>query len=87
MFPNSHETQDAKIARLEAHNYHAWRQINELRAEHQELKKDREALLRYILWRLLISLGLLIGALVSKGSTGGSVAGVVLHALTGSFGG
>ncbi len=87
MFPsNGHPSPEAKIARLEAHVFHISLKQKELEQEHRELKKDREALLRYMLWRLVIFLGLLIGALASKDSTGGSLPGAVLRALTGSFG-
>jgi hypothetical protein len=87
MFPaNGDPSPGAKIARLEAHVFHLSRHIKELENEHSELKKDREALLRYILWRLVIFLGLLIGALASKGSNEGSLPGAILRALTGSFG-
>ena len=87
MFPrDAHPSPEAHIARLEAHVFHLSRHIKELEDEHSELKKDRAALLRYILWRLVIFLGLLIGALASKGSNDGSLPGVILRALTGSFG-
>ncbi len=88
MFPPSGHPRspEERLSAAETHLYHAWQKIRELEAEHRELKKDREALLRYMLWRLVIFLGLLIGALVSKGSTGGSLVGALLNALTASFG-
>ena len=84
--PNGNGPPEAKIARLEAHVWHLSQKQRELEAEHRELKKDREALLRYIMWRLAIFLGLLIGALASNDSTGGSLVQGILHALTGSLG-
>jgi hypothetical protein len=87
MFPRNHgEQPEAKISRLEAHVFHLSLKQKEQENEFRELKKDREALLRYILWRLVIFLGLLIGALASKGSNEGSLPGAILRALTGSFG-
>ena len=87
MFPqNGNGPPEVKIARLEAHVYHLSLKQRDLEQEHKELKKDREALLRYIMWRLVIFSGLLIGALASKGSTGGSLIRDLLHALIGSFG-
>jgi hypothetical protein len=87
MFPhNGSQHPEAKIARLEAHVFHLSLKQRELEAEHSELKKDREALLRYILWRLVIFSGLLIGALVSNGSSDGSTLKGISSALTGSLG-
>ena len=84
MFPRSQgEQPDAKIARLEAHVFHLSLKQKEQESEFQELKKDREALLRYILWRLVIFLGLLIGALASKDSTSGSLLKVLSKVLIG----
>ena len=86
MFPgNAHPSPEAKIARLEAHVFHLSLKQKELDNEHRELKKDREAMLRYILWRLVIFLGLLIGALASNGSTEGSLRKAISSALTGLF--
>jgi hypothetical protein len=84
--PHGHPSPEAKIARLEAHVYHLSLKQKELDEEHSELKRDREALLRYILWRLVIFLGLLIGALASNDSTGGSLKKALSSALTGLFG-
>jgi len=88
MFPPNGKDQapEAKIARLEAHVYHLWAKLRETEAEQHELKKDREALLRYILWRIVIFLGLLVGALASKGSTHGSLITAIFGALTSSVG-
>ena len=93
MFPNGQETQESKIARLEAHVFHLWHKQKEAEIEHQrleqeqkELKKDREALLKYIGWRIVLFLGLVIGGLVSKGSTHGSLITAIYGALMGSFG-
>jgi hypothetical protein len=73
MFPtNGDPSPGAKIARLEAHVFHLSRHIKELEDEQREMKRDREALLRYVLWRLIIPIGMLIGALASKGSIKGS---------------
>ena len=70
MFPRSgNTTAEAKIARLEAHVYHLSLKQSELEHEQKELKKDREALIRAILWRLIFVTGAVIGALVSKDST------------------
>jgi len=84
--PNGNITPQEKIANLQAHVFHLLQKQKELENEHRELKKDREALLRYILWRLVIFLGLLIGALASKDSTEGSLPAAVWRALTGSLG-
>jgi hypothetical protein len=84
--PNGDPSPGAKIARLEAHVFHLSQKQKELDNEHKELKKDREALLRYVLWRLVIFLGLLIGALASKDSTVDSLPKAVWRALTGSLG-
>jgi len=87
MFPqNASPHPEAKIARLEAHVFHLSQRQRELEDEQRELKKDREALLRGILWRLVIFSGLLIGALVSNGSSDGSTAKGISSALTGSLG-
>jgi hypothetical protein len=84
--PNASQHPEAKIARLEAHVFHLSQKQKELEGEQRELKRDREALLRYVLWRLVIFLGLLIGALVSNGSTEGSLKKALSSALTGLFG-
>jgi hypothetical protein len=84
--PNASPHPEAKIARLEAHVFHLSQKQKEQEDEFRELKKDREALLRYILWRLVIFLGLLIGALASKGSSDGSMTKDFFGALTGSLG-
>lgn len=87
MFPqNGNVTPEAKIANLQAHVFHVLQKQKEMENEHKELKKDREALLRYMLWRLVIFLGLLIGALASNGSTSGSLIKGLSNALTASFG-
>jgi hypothetical protein len=84
--PHGHPSPEAKIARLEAHVFHLSLKQKEQEDEFRELKKDREALLRYILWRLVIFSGLLIGALVSNGSSDGSTLKGISSALTGSLG-
>jgi len=84
--PHGSQHPEAKIARLEAHVFHLAQKQKDLDAEHRELKKDREALLRYILWRLVIFLGLLIGALASNASTEGSLKKALSSALIGLFG-
>jgi len=88
MFPPNGKDQspEAKIARLEAHVFHLWQKLRETEIEQHEIKKDREALIRYIGWRVVIFLGLLVGALVSKGSTHGSLLTAISGALTSSFG-
>jgi hypothetical protein len=86
MFPRQNGSDEAKIANLQAHVFHLLQRQKEQDEEVHELKKDREALLRYILWRLVIFLGLLIGALASKDSSGGSVVKETLSALIGSLG-
>ena len=93
MFPLGRETPEQRIARLEAHVFHLWQRQkdaeNESRRianEQKELKKDREALIKYIGWRIVLFLGLVIGGLVSKGSTHGSLMTAIYGALTSSFG-
>ena len=93
MFPNGRETDEARMARLEAHIFHLWQRQRDaeienrrLANEQKELKKDREALIKYIGWRIVLFLGLVIGGLVSKGSTHGSLMTAIYGALTSSFG-
>lgn len=80
--PPGNNTPEAKIARLEAHVYHLSLKQNELEKEQREQKKDREAMLRLIFWRLAIALGIVIGALASSGSMRVSPT-AVLKLLTG----
>ena len=77
MFPNGRETDEARMARLEAHIFHLWQQQNGLKDEIHELKKDRAALIRRIGGWAVWALAALLGAIVSKGST----LGFLVHAF------
>jgi hypothetical protein len=83
--PGGDQSPAAKIARLEAHVFHLSRHIKELEDEHSELKKDREALIRAVLWRIIIFGSMVIGALASSDSTSVSPT-ELLKGLTGSLG-
>ena len=84
MFPNGRETPEAKAARLEAHLYHTWLQLNALKAEVTEIKKDRAALLLRIgRWAVYVLVAVL-SAILSKGSTLGYVSQKLLEAMSGA---
>jgi hypothetical protein len=86
MFPNGRETDEAKIARIEAHHYHLWRQLNALQEEIRELKKDRAALLRKVGGWAAWVLVALLSAVVSKGSTLGYLSQKLLEMIGSSSG-
>jgi fatty acid desaturase len=68
--PTSNYTEhpSIRLARLEERFCIALQRLDAIERESAEKDKDREALLKYVLWRLVIFLGALIGALASKGS-------------------